>query len=294
MWRQFAATVQKALAEPLSDLFLGLGALSVGFDDAGDQPLFEPKPGETPLWDQTRVVALFEADADEAAIRGLVEAALGGPVADWAAATVEDQVWERAWLEHFKPMQFGPGLWICPTGFEPPDPAAVNVILDPGLAFGTGTHPTTALCLEWLEGLDLAGKAVVDYGCGSGILAVAALKLGAAEAVGIDIDPQALTASAENARKNGVEQQLRLCLPAESQADRDQGEVVVANILAGPLVDLAADIRSRLRPGGRLALAGLLASQAEDVRRAYAADIDFAAPVQREDWVLLAGIRRTA
>lgn len=290
MWRQMAVTADEALAEPLSDFFLELGAVSVGFEDAGDQPLFEPKPGETPLWRQTKVTALFEEGADEAEIRAAVTAEFGERLAGWESTILEDQVWERAWLEHFKPMRFGQRLWICPTGFDPPEPEAVNVSLDPGLAFGTGTHPTTALCLEWLDGQDLAGKTLIDYGCGSGILAVAALKLGAAQAFGVDIDAQALTASAENARKNGVAAGLMLGYPKDLPAA--PADVLVANILAGPLVELAGEITGRLKPGGRLALSGILATQVEPVRKAYEARIDFAPARLLEDWALLTGTRR--
>jgi ribosomal protein L11 methyltransferase len=290
MWRQMAVTADEALAEPLSDLLLELGAVSVGFEDAGDQPLFEPKPGETPLWQRTKVVALFEEGVDETEIRNAVAAEFGERLAGWESTILEDRVWERAWLEHFKPMRFGRRLWICPTGFEPPEPEAVNVILDPGLAFGTGTHPTTALCLEWLDGQDLAGRTLIDYGCGSGILAVAALKLGAARAYGIDIDAQALTASEENARKNGVESRLTLGYPKNLSAAT--ADVLVANILAGPLIELAVDIADRLRPGGLLALSGILATQVDEVRRAYESRIDFAPAKLLEDWALLTGIRR--
>ncbi|SMF96731.1 ribosomal protein L11 methyltransferase [Methylomagnum ishizawai] len=290
MWQQFAVVVDESRAEPLSDLFMDLGAVSVGFEDAGDQPLFEPKPGETPLWNRTQVVALFEEGADEAAVRAAVEARFGGGLRDWRASVLEDQVWERAWLEHFKPMSFGQRLWICPTSYEPPEPDAVNVWLDPGLAFGTGTHPTTALCLEWLDGQEVAGKTVLDYGCGSGILAIAALKLGAVLAHGVDIDPQALTASADNARKNSVEAGLKLYLPKALPAL--EADIVLANILAGPLVELAAAILAPLRPGGGLALSGILATQADTVRAAYADRVEFAPTLVREDWALLSGVKR--
>ncbi len=168
-WRQLAATVEETLAEPLSDWFMDQGALSVSLDDAGDQPLFEPPPGATPLWRLTRVTALFPGDSDVAPIAAAARERFGGQILAWDDTVLQDQPWERAWMEHFQPMRFGRRLWICPTGFEPPEPDAVNVILDPGLAFGTGTHPTTALCLDWLDSLDLAGQTVLDYGCGSGI-----------------------------------------------------------------------------------------------------------------------------
>ena len=289
-WRQLAATVEESQAESLSDWFMGQGALSVGFDDAGDQPLFEPPPGETPLWQRTKVTALFEADVDGEAIALVARRQFGERILDWDSVVIEDQVWERAWMEHFKPMQFGQRLWICPTGYEPPDPTAVNVILDPGLAFGTGTHPTTALCLEWLEGLDLAGQTLLDYGCGSGILAVAALKLGADSAHGIDIDPQALTASQDNAQQTGVEGMLTLGFP--DGAGLPAADVVVANILAGPLVELAGEILARLKPGGRLALSGILADQANTVKAAYEAEVVFSPVRQREDWAILSGVKR--
>jgi ribosomal protein L11 methyltransferase len=290
MWRQFAVTIDPARAEPLSDLFSALGAVAVGFEDAGDQPLFEPKPGETPLWQKTRVTALFEPDAEERLVRAQVEAEFGAALG-WEASVLEDRAWERAWLEHFRPMAFGQRLWVCPSGFEPPAPGAVNVWLDPGLAFGTGTHPTTALCLEWLDGQGLAGKTVVDYGCGSGILAIAALKLGAARAYGVDIDPQALAASADNARKNGVEARLELCYPQDLPKGV-RADVALANILAGPLVELADRLAGLVRPGGALALSGLLAEQAETVLRAYQPRFEFAPLATREEWALLAGAKR--
>ncbi len=289
IWRELAATVEEALADAVSDWFMAQGALSVGFDDAGDQPLFEPPPGTTPLWQQTRVTALFPADVEVTDLMAAARRRFGDDLLELASHALADQVWERAWLEHFKPMRFGRRLWICPTGFVPPDPAAVNVILDPGLAFGTGTHPTTALCLEWLDGLPLAGRTVLDYGCGSGILAVAALKLGATAAHGIDIDPQALTASHENAIKNGVAARLTLGYPEVAGPVAD---VVVANILAGPLVELAGAILDRLKPGGALALSGLLAEQAGPVQAAYAGQVDFAPVRLREEWAMLAGVKR--
>lgn len=292
MWRQLAVTVEESLAESVADWFGEQGALSVGFDDAGDQPLFEPPPGATPLWEWTRVTALFEEGADIDGVAAAAGRAFAGRPRDPSNTVVADQIWERAWMEHFRPMRFGRRLWICPSGVAPPEPGMVNVVLDPGLAFGTGTHPTTSLCLEWLEGLGLEGLTLVDYGCGSGILAVAALKLGAVSALGIDIDPQALTASADNARKNAVEGRLNLAYPDDARPE--PADVVVANILAGPLVELAGDILRLLKPGGRLALSGLLAEQAGAVAAAYASAVDFEPVRLREEWAMLAGIRRYA
>jgi ribosomal protein L11 methyltransferase len=291
MWRQLAVTVEEKRADSLAEAFDRLGAVSVSFEDAGEQPLFEPKPGETPLWRETRTIALFEGDTDTDAIRQTLEADFVYPLANWISENIQDQAWERAWLEHFHPMRFGHRLWVCPTGFEPPDPTGVNLWLDPGLAFGTGTHPTTALCLEWLDGQCLRDKTVLDYGCGSGILAVAALRLGAREAFGVDIDPQAITASRDNAIKNGVESQLHLFSPREFPAM--QADILLANILAGPLVELADELIGHVQPGGRLALSGLLKAQAGTVQAAYETQIDFAPPLVREDWVLLIGVKRS-
>ncbi len=289
MWRQLAATVDQSLAEDVSDWFMAQGALSVSLDDAGDQPLFEPPPGETPLWNLTRVTGLFEEETATELLEGYVRKAFGSQIVGWSESLLDDQVWERAWMEHFQPMQFGERLWICPTGFEAPDPSAVNILLDPGLAFGTGTHPTTALCLCWLDSLAWQGETVLDFGCGSGILAVAALRLGASEAIGIDIDPQALTATRENAIKNGVENRLR-CLDA-GVSEPVVCDVVVANILAGPLVDLSPRILGHLKPGGRLALSGILEDQAASVRSAYESMVDFEPTEVLDGWVILKGTR---
>ncbi|MGI9213506.1 MAG: 50S ribosomal protein L11 methyltransferase [Methylococcaceae bacterium] len=290
MWRQITFSVDESCADALSDDLTELGALSVSFDDDGDQPLFEPGPGETPLWHRTRVTGLFEPDVNPETVFLALAARYPGDVLNARTVTeLEDQIWERAWLEHFKPMRFGSRLWVCPGGFEPPEPDAVNILLDPGLAFGTGTHPTTALCLEWLEGQNLVDKTVMDYGCGSGILAVAALKLGAAQAYAVDIDPQALTATTDNALKNCVEDRLTCALPRTLSLS--EADIVVANILAGPLAALADDLIKCLPMGGLLALSGILATQAETVISAYQPRIHFEPPVQREDWVLLAGVR---
>jgi ribosomal protein L11 methyltransferase len=292
MWRQLSTAAPEALAEPLADRLFDLGALSVSFQDEGDQPLFEPKPGETPIWRNTRVIALFEEDVDVDLIRAaLIDEFAEGQLADWRVEDVQDQAWERAWLEYFQPMQFGQKLWIIPTGFELPDqPDAVCVHLDPGLAFGTGTHPTTALCLQWLDSQNLHGKTVVDFGCGSGILAVAALLLGADQAIATDIDPQALTATADNADKNCVADRLHSYLPPKMPDI--QADIVLANILANPLIDLVEKIAGYIKPGGGLALSGILREQADDVRHAYEPFFVMDEPEFLEDWTRLTGIRR--
>ena len=290
MWRQLAATVAQSLAEDVSDWFIAQGALSVSLDDAGDQPLFEPPPGETPLWNLTRVTGLFEEEAVPEGLEQFARLVFGAQIVGWSDSTLDDQVWERAWMEHFQPMQFGKRLWICPSGYEPPEPSAVNILLDPGLAFGTGTHPTTALCLRWLDSLTFDGETVLDFGCGSGILAVAALRLGASAAIGIDIDPQALIATRDNALKNGVEDRLS-CLDAAANASQ-ACDVVVANILAGPLVELSSRILGHLKPGGKLALSGILEDQAASVRSAYEALVTFEPDEILEGWVILKGTRK--
>jgi ribosomal protein L11 methyltransferase len=291
MWRQWTVTVEESLADPVANAFTAQGALSVSFEDGGDQPLFEPKPGETPIWQQTKVTALFAWEIDPQAVRQGLEKRFAKRLSAWEYSELEDQVWERAWLDHFRPTKFGQRLWICPTGFECPEPEAVHILLDPGLAFGTGTHPTTALCLEWLDRLPLEGQTVIDYGCGSGILAVAALKLGAARAIGIDIDPQAITASAENARKNDVATRLNLFTPEALTHQSLRADVLVANILASPLIELASRICENLLLGGRIALSGLLSEQGKAVQRAYEPWIEFDPPRDREDWILLSGIK---
>ena len=294
MWRQLSAATGETEAELLSDLFFELGATSVSFEDEGDQPLFEPKPGEIPLWCNTRVIALFEADSDLSLVRSAVVDALGEEgIADWREEDIQDQAWERAWLAHFRPMQFGGRLWIVPTGFDPPTQGdAVCVNLDPGLAFGTGTHPTTALCLQWLDGQSPQAKTVVDYGCGSGILAIAALLLGAEKAVATDIDPQALTATLDNARKNGVAAKVECCLPARMPPV--QADILLANILANPLIDLVGELVKFVRPGGVVVLSGILREQSNEVRLAYEPYCEMEAPVFLEEWTRLVGVRRSA
>lgn len=292
MWRQLSVATEEPLADAVADAMVSLGALSVSLQDEGDQPLFEPKPGETPVWQDTRVVALFEPDVEPELLRAALDTRFGAErLHTWRVEEIQDQAWERAWLEHFKPMCFGSRLWIVPTGFDAPEQeGAVCVALDPGLAFGTGTHPTTSLCLKWLDGQELSGKRLIDYGCGSGILAVAALLLGADRADAVDIDPQALTATRDNAAKNGVAEKLRCWYPKELEPG--MADLLVANILANPLQELACELAGRVRPGGGLALSGILREQAESVSRAYAPWFVMDPPEFEEDWTRLTGIRR--
>jgi ribosomal protein L11 methyltransferase len=289
-WRQLAIEAGDLDVEALSAFFETHGALSVTLADAGDQPLFEPDPGTTPLWSSTRLTALFDDSVDLAPVREAFGHSFGAASQRLVEQELADQDWERSWLDRFQPMRFGEHLWVCPAGQRPaPEPGQVLVDLDPGLAFGTGTHPTTALCLEWLDRHPPIDCRVLDFGCGSGILAIAALKLGAAAVSAVDIDPQALWATRENAGRNGVVERLAAGLPADVQGQRF--EVVLANILANPLIELAPLLADLLEPGGRLVLSGILSEQAQRVQQAYEPWIRFAPAAMRQQWVRLEGTK---
>ncbi|KQQ59093.1 ribosomal protein L11 methyltransferase [Pseudomonas sp. Leaf129] len=290
-WLQVRLAISPEQAETYEDALLEVGAVSVTFMDAEDQPIFEPELNTTPLWSHTHLLALFEADTDADAVFAHLQLLTGTTLPEHHAEVIEDQDWERSWMDNFQPMRFGRRLWIVPSWHEAPEPGAVNLLLDPGLAFGTGTHPTTALCLEWLDGQQLQNTQVLDFGCGSGILAIAALLLGAQQAVGTDIDVQALEASRDNAQRNGIaDDRFPVYLPADLPAQ--QADVLVANILAGPLVSLAPQLSGLVRPGGLLALSGILAEQGEEVAAAYAQDFELDPIANRDGWVRISGRRR--
>lgn len=290
-WHQLSVISDEQTAPLIADYFSDLGAVSVTYMDAEDEPVYEPGIGETKIWSNTQVIALYELDYDPIAIQAQVTQQFQGhTLQQWQHEEIADQAWERAWMEYYHPMKFADRLWVCPTGQEQYEPDTVCLTLDPGLAFGTGTHPTTALCLEWLASHDLIGKTVIDYGCGSGILAVAAVLLGADFAHAVDIDPQALTATDSNAEKNQVQSKIRCYLP--EQFPRLPAEVVVANILAKPLIEMAEPITNLVQPGGMLILSGILHEQADSVIAAYERYIAFDPVVQQEDWIRLSGIRR--
>ncbi len=267
-----------------------LGALAISLADAGDEPLLEPPPGETPLWQSLRLRALFDFSADPGRLAATLATILDLPPGAIGIEHVEDRAWEREWLKDFRPMRFGRRLWVCPAGQRPHGPAEVVLELDPGLAFGTGTHPTTALCLEWLDAAVRGGERALDYGCGSGILALAALRLGAVEATAFDIDPQARHATRENAIKCGLAGRIRIPRFPEDVGGRF--EIVLANILAGPLIELAPRFAHMARAGGMVVLAGMLCGQAVEVAQAYRAWFDIGPAAEREDWTLLVGRRR--
>jgi ribosomal protein L11 methyltransferase len=290
-WLQLSIEASKPEAERIAGIVEEAGALSVTLADAADEPQLEPGPGETPLWSLVKISALFEADPHGERVVAELARRLSTELGEEARIEpLADQVWERVWLDTFKPTRFGRRLWVCPHGQTPDDPDAVVVALDPGLAFGTGHHPTTALCLEWLDAADLAGKTVLDFGCGSGILGIAALRLGAGRVIAIDHDPQALEATRANALANGVADRLSIQGPDDPPGPI--ADVVVANILAGPLIALAPRLIDALRPAGALALSGVLADQVESVCMAYAERIALAPTRLREDWALVSGCRR--
>ena len=290
-WHQITVITNENLAPRIADFFDNLSAVSVTYMDAEDEPVYEPAIGETKIWSNTEVIALYEIDVDPVLIKTRLYAQFkADQMHNYRHEIIEDQEWERAWMEFYKPMKFAEKLWVCPTDQEQYETGTVCLTLDPGLAFGTGTHPTTALCLEWLASHELAGKTVIDYGCGSGILAVAGILLGAKIAHAVDIDPQAITATQSNALKNKVADKVACYLP--EQFTPIQADLVLANILAKPLIDMAEQISNLVAPGSQLVLSGILYEQAESVMNAYQKYIIFNPPVQQEDWIRLDGIKR--
>lgn len=292
MWQQLHIFIAPEQAEILEPFLIELGALSITYQDAEDEPIFEPDLDSTPLWQQSQLTALFAGDTDIQKILSQLQAEF--PEYTQAARTemLKDQDWERAWLDYFKPMQFGAHFWIVPSGYNPPDPDAVNLHLDPGLAFGTGTHPTTALCLQWLAQQELKGKTILDYGCGSGILAIAALKLGAKTVWAIDYDPQALIATLDNAKRNDIDlRQLHTGQNADLP-ENYQADIVVANILTKPLIKLAPILTQHCDKQGELVLSGILAEQTVDIIATYHRHFSIEAPEQIEGWVRLVGQKR--
>ena len=279
------------LAEAMAPILDDLGALAVTLQSGGEEALFDRIDESPTLWRQTRLTALFDGECKP----GLLLAELGRrlqprPLPEPTVESLADQDWNRAWMDRFKPLRFGTRLWVVPSWHVPPDPQAVNLTLDPGMAFGTGTHPTTAMCLRWLDGFDLAGKTVIDYGCGSGILAIAAIRLGARRAHAVDIDPQCFEVTRANAERNGVRDPLIVGFPDTCAATA--ADVLLANILAGPLIELAPVFAARVRPGGALVLSGLLAPQAPACLAAYAGSFTMNPPVIDDEWAMIEGRRR--
>ena len=292
-WQEWALETHSPLVESLEEWLFDHGALAVSLEDNANEPLLEPGPGETPLWQNVVLKALFAGDADLSSIKAVLPRTLLAENSKSEVSRLEDREWTRVWMDDFAPIQMGPRLWVCPSWAVPPDEALVNVMLDPGLAFGTGTHATTAMCLGALDAAVSGGESVVDYGCGSGILAIAALKLGASKALGVDNDPQALAASRDNAARNQIStDQFDVVMPEDDMllAWSNAASVVVANILAGPLLSLAHDLIELTAPGGRLLLTGVLEDQAAKLIEHYE-HVSLDVIDRRDGWVLLSGVK---
>jgi len=291
-WFQTRVTVDKKAAESLSDLLSDLGAASVTFEDAEDQPLLEPAPGETPLWKKIDVVGLFDAKLSQELISiALSQQLTEEQISTLTISDLEEQNWVRAWMDDFHPMRFGQRVWIIPSWSDPIDDDGINIMLDPGLAFGTGTHPTTALCMEWLDANPPTEKSVIDYGCGSGILAITAAKLGASSVHCVDTDPQALTATLDNGEKNGVTSILKSYLPDDFPAE-EQADLLIANILAGPLIELAPKLVKHVKPGGDIVLSGILREQANELISVYSQWFEMNPPTFQQEWGRIDGSKR--
>jgi ribosomal protein L11 methyltransferase len=291
-WLQLKVDCTRHQVQVIEDALLAAGAVSVTMEDSADQPILEPAVGETPLWNNTRLTGLFNDDTNTEQATVIATARFGHSLPNYRWEILEDKDWEREWMDNFHPMQFGQRLWICPSWKQPPDPTAANLMLDPGLAFGTGTHPTTALCLEWLDGTNLKDKIIVDYGCGSGILGIAALLLGAKKVIAVDNDPQALIATMENAKRNHIDpNKISVHLPDQTPANI-QADIVVANILAGPLAELAPLISKLTLTHGQLALSGIISSQAQELSDHYSQWFTMDNIVLDQDWARLSGHKK--
>jgi ribosomal protein L11 methyltransferase len=295
-WQQLKIQIISEHVDFIEPQLLTAGAVSITYLDAEDQPVFQEELDSTPLWDSLVLCALFEEDTELGELLNWLSG--NASIVNRASLEVEkieDQAWERSWMDNFSAMQFGEKLWICPSWQEPPDPSATNIMLDPGLAFGSGSHATTALCLQWLATQGLQGKDIVDYGCGSGILAIAAALLGAQSVQGVDNDPQAVLATNDNCERNGLlPGRVETFLPEEydSVSTPESVDILLANILAAPLLSLASKFASLVKPKGSIVLSGLLAKQADAITEVYSEWFEMSAAVQREDWVRLSGIKR--
>ena len=289
-WWQFSLDCPASDLESVEDLMQTLGAVSISIRDAVDQqPIYEPPPGSQPVWQSSVLTATFDAHGDPDILQQRIADGLpAGLAASLHRGSLREQDWEQAYRQHFHPLECAPGLWIVPSWLEPPEPRATVIRLDPGLAFGTGSHPTTALCLAWLAARDLNGLEVIDYGCGSGILAIAAALRGAGTVIAVDIDAQAITACKANLERNGIAADRVLVGQVET-TPLVAADLLIANILAGPLVELAPRFAALLRPGGEILLSGILQSQLEAIITAYAPCFELEPATRREDWVCISG-----
>jgi len=289
-WQQIICEVSKEQSALYEEELEKLGALSVTVSDAADQPLFEPLPGETPLWDSVQLVGLFDINTEADPILNQLEQLGDSGHIRAKIEILQDRNWTREWMDQYKPTLFGKRLWIYPSWHQPPQDDGTYLILDPGMAFGTGTHPTTALCLEWLDSADLLDRNIIDFGCGSGVLAVASLLLGASKGHAIDIDPQALLVTRQNAEKNRLTaDQLEVGLPDALKPPR--ADVLLANILAGPLSQLAPLFASLVVRGGHLVLSGILNTQQEDTLTHYQDHFELQSSANKDEWVCLVLIK---
>jgi ribosomal protein L11 methyltransferase len=318
VWQKLILTTESAMVGQLETCLNEEGAVAVTLEDAAlnesgnpagsadvpgpgengpgrkpDDPgksLYETTPAQMSVWSELRLTGLFDSRVDIQAVIRRLESKCQREL-KFQVEELQDQIWETVWQENFKPMRFGEKLWVCPSWCDPPQPAAVNLIIDPGQAFGTGTHQTTALCLEWLEKQNLSGKTVVDFGCGSGILAIAALLLGTEQVIAIDNDPMAIAETQGNRRKNNLDESKLRVIPAD-QLPSIQADIVVANILARPLIELAAVIVSLTKPAGSVLLSGILSDQTDEVCRAYETELDIVGIQTRDGWICVHGQRR--
>lgn len=289
-WLQLKIVSTREQTEQIENALLANNAASVTLQDNADQPIFEPGLGETPLWDQVRITGLFDAEINTEQTLERIQKKLKTPLSEFYWEQLEDKDWEREWMSNYHAICCGERLWICPSWQEPPEPQKVNLMLDPGLAFGTGTHPTTFLCMQWIDQQDFTGLDVVDYGCGSGILGIATLLLGAKQVIGVDIDPQALLATVENAKRNHLpDDAMPVFLP--SRSPKAQVDVMLANILAGPLAELAPKLSEMTKVGGKICLSGILSIQAQSVMKAYEPWFSFDPIAEKEEWVRLTAIK---
>lgn len=297
-WLQIKTLIRPEQAEQFENWLIEAGACAITLTDAEDQPVFEPIRGTTPLWQSTQLTGLYDGKQNAEQMLLTMQQLWQTdfphlPMPTLQLEILEDKDWIREWMDSFHPMQMGKRLWIVPSWLKPPQPEAVNLILDPGLAFGTGTHPTTRLCLQWLDGLNLENKTLLDFGCGSGILGIAGLLLGAKQAWGTDIDPQALQASQQNAVRNQLDPQ-RFPVYYPENCPTISCDVLVANILAGPLISLAEELAGLVKLGGEIALSGILSHQAEEVSNAYSLWFELDKPTQEDDWIRITGRRKGA